>query len=305
MRYSFIFTGFALTLGTTVSHAATVRQSNPLYIPKANTFYSQSSVGSHDIQFQDGTSGDGDMYHVAQTIGYGATDRFSVSGQLAYTHNDDENRSGVSISNLTALYRALPSSGKSTMDLYGTFDFEGSRMYKGVYINDQFVPTNYSTGRHGIGAGFRTGKTDGVNTLVGYGEVMYRYGKQKSRITDLTYTSSDFTAEYEDSIDWVLGIKTAYETTKWAWNFDVSYRSYDATVVTDIDSADAGLRAAVIGDQQDNYREWVFSLSGYYSLASNAQVGLYTNYINPNYEHKNYETVDYTLQYGLLLNIEF
>jgi len=103
------------------AHAANVIDGNPLYMPKAGHFYSETALDSHSESAKDWTLTEG--------FGYGISDKLAVRVETSLSENewfDDYAWDEVSV-DLT--YRALDK-GAWKMDVIGKYGFDGIYSYR-------------------------------------------------------------------------------------------------------------------------------------------------------------------------------
>lgn len=97
------------------AHAANVIDGNPLYMPKAGHFYSETSVASHSEHES--------MWVLSEAFGYGITDKLAVAveTELGESHEFDNMAWGAL--KLGATYRALDM-GAWKLDAYGAYEVD-------------------------------------------------------------------------------------------------------------------------------------------------------------------------------------
>lgn len=94
------------------AHAANVIDGNPLYMPKAGHFYSETSLASH--------SENTDSWMLAEEFGYGITDNFAVEVGITLPEYENFDVYGWQDLSLNAIFRAIDEGGWKA-DLYAGY----------------------------------------------------------------------------------------------------------------------------------------------------------------------------------------
>ena len=160
------------------AHAANVIDGNPLYMPKAGHFYSETALSSHSETTKD--------WALVEEFGYGISDKLAinVSGALAeeaedVPGGDDEMFDAYGLSDLSvkAIYRAFEKDG-FVADVYGSvtagpdYRFGGGLVFHSDLRDDTFWFDEDATG-YTWWAGVRGGYTSGAFTIAGHVEYGY------------------------------------------------------------------------------------------------------------------------------------
>lgn len=98
------------------AHAANVIDGNPLYMPKAGHFYSETALGS--------SSNEVDIVGLSEEFGYGVSDRFAISAKTALREADWFDKYEWSHLGLNATYRVLDA-GVYKADLFAGYSAGG------------------------------------------------------------------------------------------------------------------------------------------------------------------------------------
>jgi outer membrane protein W len=95
------------------AHAANIIDGNPLYMPKAGHFYSETTVASH--------SEHSDTWVLGEEFGYGITDRLAIEAGTAVAEQDTFDHSEWGPFALGLTYRVLDE-GAWKADVYGGYE---------------------------------------------------------------------------------------------------------------------------------------------------------------------------------------
>ena len=167
---------------------------NPLYLPTANELYTKVGFGimykvtdSNDAQkklFHDGKT-EFPIWRPTLELGYGITDRWTVHGQMGYTHNRDADRYGFHLGRIGTTYRIL--SEDFIWDIYGDFHLGGVEKMKGALVigadgNPTFSYDNFSNGRWGYHVGTKFGKIWDRWTTSAFVELLRTWGNHNNEI---------------------------------------------------------------------------------------------------------------------------
>ena len=97
------------------AHAANVIDGNPLYMPKANHFYSVTDVNSH--------TRNNTPWNLGEEFGYGITDRWSVALNTTLSENDNFDQIGWNTLTVGTALRAVDMGGWK-LDVLGAYGFD-------------------------------------------------------------------------------------------------------------------------------------------------------------------------------------
>ncbi|MBO4672244.1 MAG: hypothetical protein J5608_01160 [Alphaproteobacteria bacterium] len=153
------------------AHAANVIDGNPLYMPKANHFYSVTDLSSHSETTKDLT--------LTEDFGYGITDRLAVEVSTALYEGaedpgDDEmfDVYGMGNVSLKATFRALDL-GAWKVDAYGKYASEGATIFAHSDGADDTFWFDKDLINYRWTAGVRGGYTTSLFTVAGHVEFDY------------------------------------------------------------------------------------------------------------------------------------
>lgn len=154
------------------AHAANVIDGNPLYMPKAGHFYSETALSSHT---------EGTPYTLGEEFGYGITNKLAVTVATSATENRAFDEYLWNDISLGMTFRALDTNGFK-LDLLGSYvagdaglaylgdDAIGAVMY---HVEDETEWFDKDHTFYTWNAGVRTGWTMGGLTLAGH--AVYKY----------------------------------------------------------------------------------------------------------------------------------
>lgn len=158
------------------AYAANTIDGNPLYMPKAGHFYSETALSSHSETTKDWTLG--------EEFGYGITDKLAVavSADLmegAEDGGDDEMFDTYGMGNvaLKATFRALDM-GALKVDAYGKYATEGATIFGHRDSADDTFWFDKDLIRYRWTAGVRGGYTTAQFTVAGH--IAYEYVNEES-----------------------------------------------------------------------------------------------------------------------------
>ena len=178
---------------------------NPLYLPSAGELYSKFGFGvmykvtdSNDAQkklFHDGEK-EFPIWRPSLDLGYGITDRWTVHGQIGYTHNSDADRYGFHLGRIGTTYRILAED--FIWDIYGDFHMGGISKMKGSLVNKGTTPQdttfeydNFSNGRWGYHVGTKFGKVWDRWTTSAFVELLRTWGNHNNEIDTTKIRASE------------------------------------------------------------------------------------------------------------------
>jgi hypothetical protein len=145
------------------AHAANVIDGNPLYMPKAGHFYSETALESHSEATKDWTLG--------EEFGYGVTDKLAVSVRTSLTEAESFDDYAWEDLGIKATFRALDMGGWK-VDAYGEYAAAGYLFAHSKALDDNFW---FKKGLidYTWTAGLRAGYTTPTWTVAGHGEFVY------------------------------------------------------------------------------------------------------------------------------------
>ena len=228
---------------------------NPLYLPAAGEVYTKVGFGvmykvtdSNDAQkklFHDGAK-EFPIWRPTLDLGYGITDRWTVHGQLGYTHNRDIHRYGFHLGRIGTTYRVINTGDGFVWDLYGDFHMGGMEKMKGSLVNKgaglTFNYDNYSNGRWGYHVGTKVGKVWDRWTTSAFVELLRTWGNHNNEI-DLSkvylddvqagaphmpltrvVSPSEISVDLKSTTEFDLGANAFYQVNdRWSWGVGVKY----------------------------------------------------------------------------------
>lgn len=168
---------------------------NPLFLPEQNEVYTKVGFGvmykvtdNNDAQQKlfHGGAKEFPIWRPTLELGYGITDRWTVHGQLGYTHNRDISRYGFHLGRLGTTYRLVKSDDNWIWDIYGDFHMGGIEKMKGSLVNKgaglTFEYDNFSNGRWGYHVGTKFGKVWDRWTTSAFVELLRTWGNHNNEI---------------------------------------------------------------------------------------------------------------------------
>ena len=156
------------------AHAANVIDGNPLYMPKANHFYSVTDVATHTKGVT--------PWGMQEDFGYGITDKFAVQVSTDLWENDEFDTFVWDNVSLSAAFRALDMKGWKA-DLVGAYTAGADEMIGGgLYVHNKVGDVNewFKKGLTGYTwtVGVRGGYVAADWTVAGH--VMFNYMNSES-----------------------------------------------------------------------------------------------------------------------------
>lgn len=110
-------TSLLAVVAATGAHAANAIDGNPLYMPRAGNFYSETSLASH--------TENGTPYVLGEEFGYGVTDKLAVKIDTSLSENNSFDDYAWNNLSLNATFRALDK-GAWKADVYAGVDMGGN-----------------------------------------------------------------------------------------------------------------------------------------------------------------------------------
>lgn len=155
------------------AHAANVIDGNPLYMPKANHFYSVTDVATH--------TENATPWAMQESFGYGVTDKFAVELNTALVENDAFDDFAWDNVAVKAAFRALDMKGWKA-DLVAAYEAGSSLLGGGLYVHSKALDLNEWFDKDLTGytwsAGVRGGYVAADWTVAGH--VMFNYMNSES-----------------------------------------------------------------------------------------------------------------------------
>ena len=153
----------------TSAHASVnVMDGNPLYMPKAGHFYSETSLGSNTKTTEN--------WALGEDFGYGITDRFAINLATSLAEVESFDEFGWQGLTLGATYRVLKD-GHWRADLVGSYNIDGW-----LYAYDENADDGYFMEKELLDytwkAGIRGGYTTARFTVAGH--AIFSYGNTES-----------------------------------------------------------------------------------------------------------------------------
>ena len=170
------------------AHAANVIDGNPLYMPKANHFYSVTDLYSH--------SENTDAWTLGEEFGYGITDKLAVNVTTDLMEAESFDDYGMGNVALKATFRGLDM-GAWKADVYGKYATEGARIFGHSKAADDTFWFDKDLINYSWTAGVRGGYATPVFTVAGHVEFVYG-------------NSESFNWGDEGSHTWKMGVDGQY-----------------------------------------------------------------------------------------------
>lgn len=326
---------------------------NPLYLPSAGELYSKVGFGvmykvtdSNDAQkklFHDGEQ-EFPIWRPSLELGYGITDRWTVHGQVGYTHNRDVERYGFHLGRIGTTYRIL--SEDFIWDVYGDFHLGGISKMQGSLVNKgaglTFEYDNFSNGRWGYHVGTKFGKVWDRWTTSAFVELLRTWGNHNNEI-DLSKVYLDdvrsgvphiplttvvspekISVDLKSTTEYDFGVNAFYQVNdRWSFGLGLKY-TYHAEngikkVHTKMSFSDLpgvpGSATVVAGgisdalnhfkDMHDEFSEFAQSLTVAYQASDSMQVAAFVENTIDNGQHLSGSTTDFKAEFGVRLNVKF
>lgn len=317
--------------------AGTLRNmENPLYLPAAGEVYSKVGFGvmykitdSNDAQkklFHDGSE-EFPIWRPTLDLGYGITDRWTVHGQVGYTHNRDIHRYGFHLGRIGTTYRVINSGDGFVWDLYGDFHMGGMEKMKGSLVigaNNQpaFQYDNYSNGRWGYHVGTKIGKVWDRWTTSGFVELLRTWGNHNNEIDvsklglGAAGVPDKISVDLKSTTEFNVGANAFYQVNeKWSFGVGLKYIYHAENGLkklhTNINNVPAPVKAHVNGlitqykEMHDRFGEFAQNFTLAYQANEYMQVAGYFENTIDNGQHLNANTTDLKIETGVRLNVKF
>ncbi|MBO4626251.1 MAG: hypothetical protein J5679_03210 [Alphaproteobacteria bacterium] len=315
---------------------------NPLYLPSAGELYSKIGFGvmykvtdSNDAQkklFHDGEK-EFPIWRPSLDLGYGITDRWTVHGQIGYTHNHDADRYGFHLGRIGTTYRIL--SEDFIWDVYGDFHMGGISKMKGSLITKTGNPAdltfkydNFSNGRWGYHVGTKVGKVWDRWTTSAFVELLRTWGNHNNEIDvskvapgletlySLTPGSipNKLSVDLKSTTEYDLGANAFYQVNdRWSFGLSLKYIYHAENglkkIHTKVSNPDA---KAVLGGLITNYKhmhdefsEFAQAFTVAYQASDSMQVAWFIENTIDDGQHLSASTTDFKAETGVRLNVKF
>ena len=320
---------------------------NPLYLPSAGELYSKVGFGvmykvtdSNDAQkklFHDGEQ-EFPIWRPSLELGYGITDRWTVHGQLGYTHNRDADRYGFHLGRIGTTYRIL--SEDVIWDVYGDFHMGGISKMKGSLVSKSGNPNdltfeydNFSNGRWGYHVGTKVGKVWDRWTTSAFVELLRTWGNHNNTIKVPAETRNlldstvgammgvptlglphELSVDLKSTTEYDFGANAFYQVNdRWSFGLGLKYIYHAENGVKKLHTkianpAGAGFADGLITqlkDMHDEFSEFAQSLTVAYQASDSMQVAAFVENTIDNGQHLSGSTTDFKAEFGVRLNVKF
>lgn len=315
---------------------------NPLFLPTGGELYSKVGFGvmykitdSNDAQkklFHDGEV-EFPIWRPTLELGYGITDRWTVHGQLGYTHNHDADRYGFHLGRIGTTYRILAED--FIWDIYGDFHMGGVEKMTGSLVNGAegaltFKYDNFSNGRWGYHVGTKFGKVWDRWTTSAFVELLRTWGNHNNEIdvskanvevmpgvvkslTELGMPEK-ISVDLKSTTEFDLGANAFYQVNdRWSFGLGLKY-TYHAEngiekVHTKIESTQGQQLAKKLVDgykeMHDRFGEFAQSFTLAYQATDRMQVAWFFENTIDNGQHLSASTTDLKIETAVRLNVRF
>lgn len=301
---------------------------NPLYLPSAGELYSKVGFGvmykvtdSNDAQkklFHDGEQ-EFPIWRPSLELGYGITDRWTVHGQLGYTHNRDADRYGFHLGRIGTTYRIL--SEDFIWDVYGDFHMGGISKMKGSLINKgagyTFSYDNFSNGRWGYHVGTKVGKVWDRWTTSAFVELLRTWGNHNNEIdvSALPFPGmpAKISVDLKSTTEYDFGGNAFYQVNdRWSFGIGLKYIYHAENGLKKVHTKiPAALQSTVNGmlegykHMHDEFNEFAQSLTVAYQASDSMQVAAFFENTLDDGQHFSGSTSDFKAEVGVRLNVKF
>lgn len=320
---------------------------NPLYLPSAGELYSKVGFGvmykvtdSNYAQkklFHDGEQ-EFPIWRPSLELGYGITDRWTVHGQLGYTHNRDADRYGFHLGRIGTTYRIL--SEDFIWDVYGDFHMGGISKMKGSLVSKSGNPNdltfeydNFSNGRWGYHVGTKFGKVWDRWTTSAFVELLRTWGNHNNTIKVPAETRNlldstvgammgvptlglphELSVDLKSTTEYDFGANAFYQVNdRWSFGLGLKYIYHAENGVKKLHTkianpAGAGFANDLITqlkDMHDEFSEFAQSLTVAYQASDSMQVAAFVENTIDNGQHLSGSTSDFKAEVGVRLNVKF
>ena len=323
---------------------------NPLYLPSSGELYSKIGFGvmykvtdSNDAQkklFHDGET-EFPIWRPSLELGYGITDRWTVHGQMGYTHNDDADRYGFHLGRIGTTYRIL--SEDFIWDIYGDFHMGGISKMKGSLITKTGNPAdltfsydNFSNGRWGYHVGTKVGKVWDRWTTSAFIELLRTWGNHNNEIKipqatkdllDTTYAPlltlygvpslglpDKLSVDLKSTTEYDFGGNAFYQVNeRWSFGIGLKYIYHAENGLKKVHTKIANPAGAKVAEglitnykhMHDEFNEFAQSLTVAYQASDNMQVAAFFENTFDDGQRLSGSTSDFKAEMGVRLNVVF
>ena len=307
---------------------------NPLYLPSSGELYSKIGFGvmykvtdSNDAQkklFHDGET-EFPIWRPSLELGYGITDRWTVHGQIGYTHNNDADRYGFHLGRIGTTYRILSES--LIWDIYGDFHLGGISKMKGALIigadsKPTFKYDNFSNGRWGYHVGTKVGKVWDRWTTSAFVELLRTWGNHNNEI-DVSKSGlmaaglpSKVSVDLKSTTEYDFGGNAFYQVNdRWSFGIGLKYIYHAENGLKDIHTkvnyvsplAKAMVlnQLATYKEMNDEFSEFAQSFTVAYQASDSMQVAAFFENTLDDGQRLSASTTDFKAEMGVRLNVKF
>ena len=315
---------------------------NPLYLPTGGEIYSKVGFGvmykvtdSNDAQkklFHDGEE-EFPIWRPSLELGYGITDRWTVHGQIGYTHNHDADRYGFHLGRIGTTYRIL--SEDFIWDVYGDFHMGGVEKMKGALVNKGMGPTfsydNFSNGRWGYHVGTKVGKVWDRWTTSAFVELLRTWGNHNNAIDTTKVTTGDLglggtnplstigipktlSVDLKSTTEYDFGANAFYQVNdRWSFGLGLKYIYHAENGIKKVHNEITNATGKAVAEglinnykqMHDEFGEFAQSLTVAYQASDSMQVAAFFENTIDNGQHLSASTTDLKIETGVRLNVRF
>jgi len=315
---------------------------NPLYLPSSGELYSKIGFGvmykvtdSNDAQkklFHDGET-EFPIWRPSLELGYGITDRWTVHGQMGYTHNDDAERYGFHLGRIGTTYRIL--SEDFIWDVYGDFHLGGISKMKGSLITKTGNPAdltfsydNFSNGRWGYHVGTKVGKVWDRWTTSAFVELLRTWGNHNNEINvskvapglEALYSlpagsiPRKLSVDLKSTTEYDFGGNAFYQVNeRWSFGIGLKYIYHAENGIKKVHTKIANPGAQTVlntlvtnyKEMHDEFSEFAQSFTVAYQASDSMQIAAFFENTLDDGQHLSASTTDFKAEMGVRLNVVF
>ena len=306
---------------------------NPLYLPTGGEVYSKIGFGVM-YKITDSNDAEKKLFHDGETefpiwrptleLGYGITDRWTVHGQIGYTHNRDADRYGFHLGRVGTTYRILAED--FVWDVYGDFHMGGIETMKGSLITKTGNPAdltfeydNFSNGRWGYHVGTKFGKVWDRWTTSAFVELLRTWGNHNNEINVSklglgAYGMPDkISVDLKSTTEFDLGANAFYQVNdKWSFGLGLKYTYHAENGLKKVHTKYPDALKPQIEPMLEKYKkmhdrfgEFAQSFTLAYQATDRMQVAWFFENTLDNGQHLSASTTDLKIETALRLNVRF
>ena len=162
-------TSLLIATAASGAHAANIIDGNPLYMPKAGHFYSETALSSHSETTED--------WKLGEVFGYGVTDQLALSVRTSLAEMESFDNYAWEDFGVKATFRAFQD-GNLVADVYGEYAADGymyahSDELKPIMNGDDYAWFDKDLINYTWTAGVRGGYVSSLFTVAGHLEYVY------------------------------------------------------------------------------------------------------------------------------------